>query len=654
MAGTGRVQVVSKTPIGYNQYDVTISFDIAFDWGGWNSGAYYTIYCNGQSSSGNASFSISSGGGSWVWGHIASHTFRITMPTSGKSLPISFSAGINTGVNPSYIDAYGSDTLPARTWQWKVSYNANGGTGAPGSQTKNINVDLKLSTIKPTRTGYTFLGWSTSKTASSASYSPGATYSSNAALTLYAVWKINTWTVKYDANGGTGAPSSQTKTYGQTLKLSTTKPTKKDYNFLGWGTSTESTTIEYEAGADYTNNTAITLYAIWELAYIPPRITTARVDRCTDKGILADDGICIKVFFEWTSDYPLKTFEISYKKNNSTNWNMEVGGIYRPEPIYSGSHERIYGSSNEPFDIESDYDIKITVRDTNGSTTITRRLPPISFAIDFLKGGKGVAFGRPASLEDTFEVDFDAKFNRSIVDKFGEEIQNGLAPNINTTIEDPNTTLKQLIVTNKNTPMGTGQYMYIETRFFDAKSLTANRSQTAYPYSVEGSSYHRFYYGGSWSPWNRITNASELGTKSMTVMFPSGETDISGAKIINCTTLSHDSSDGYLKQSGGGIAIGEGVSSVLVSASVFGWCQKIASTGYFWNRISRFRGTAETEICTTITPLNASLYASTIFSPILIQVQAGDVLKLKKMNTESVRIRGLGNTYLTVQVAKFK
>lgn len=59
MAGTGRVQVLSKTPIGYNQYDVTISFDIAFDWGGWNSGAYYTIYCNGQSSSGNASFSIS-------------------------------------------------------------------------------------------------------------------------------------------------------------------------------------------------------------------------------------------------------------------------------------------------------------------------------------------------------------------------------------------------------------------------------------------------------------------------------------------------------------------------------------------------------------------------------------------------------------------
>lgn len=652
MAGTGRVQVVSKTPIGYNQYDVTISFDIAFDWGGWNSGAYYTIYCNGQSSSGNASFSISSGGGSWVWGHIASHTFRITMPTSGKSLPISFSAGINTGVNPSYIDAYGSDTLPARTWQWKVSYNANGGTGAPGSQTKNINVDLKLSTIKPTRTGYTFLGWSTSKTASSASYSPGATYSSNAALTLYAVWKINTWTVKYDANGGTGAPSSQTKTYGQTLKLSTTKPTKKDYNFLGWGTSTESTTIEYEAGADYTNNTAITLYAIWELAYIPPRITTARVDRCTDKGILADDGICIKVFFEWTSDYPLKTFEISYKKNNSTNWNMEVGGIYRPEPIYSGSYERIYGSSNEPFDIESDYDIKITVRDTNGSTTITRRLPPISFAIDFLKGGKGVAFGRPASLEDTFEVDFDAKFDRSIVDKFGEEIQNGLAPNISTAIEDPNTTLKQLIVTNKNTPMGTGQYMYIETRFFDTKSLTANRSQTAYPYSVEGSSYHRFYYGGSWSPWRRGVNGDEPSIRAITVSRANGgDASVSTAGRIYLSKVISDSSDGKLSSNGIGVVIGAGVKKVIVSMNVFAF---LNTGGYGWYRFGIIRAGDPPESYTGFgdgIAEAANNYTSIVLTDRMIDVNQGDTICLLKVGTETNTIRG-NDTWMTVKIAQ--
>ena len=90
------------------------------------------------------------------------------MPSSGQSKTINFSAGINTGISPSYISASGSYTLPAVTWQWNISYNANGGSGAPGTQTKKYGTSLTLSSTKPTRTGYTFLGWSTSSTATSA------------------------------------------------------------------------------------------------------------------------------------------------------------------------------------------------------------------------------------------------------------------------------------------------------------------------------------------------------------------------------------------------------------------------------------------------------------------------------------------------------
>lgn len=572
MAGTGRVQVISKTPVSHNQYDVTISFDIAFDWGGWNSGASYTIYCNGQSSSGNASFSISSGGGNWVWGHIGTKTFRITMPTSGKSLPISFSAGINTGVTPSYIDAYGSDTLPARTWQWKVSYNAN---------------------------------------------------------------------------GGTGAPSSQTKTYGQTLKLSTTKPTKKDYNFLGWGTSTESTTIEYEAGANYTNNAAITLYAVWELAYVPPRITDVHIDRCDSNGVLADDGRYVKIEFKWASDYPFENYTVFYKKHNSDDdWTGIIGDVYSPEPIYSGSVAKKF---DELF-AEFEYDIKLSVTDTNGYSEIIRRLPPMSFIIDILKGGKGIAFGRPATLENTFEVDFDAKFDKPMTDRFGDAVENGLVKSMN---GDPDTTLEHVIITSTNTPIS-GEKMYVATYFYNEKSTESARMQVAYPYMENGSQYQRYYYYGAWSPWRRVVNADELGVRSMTVMFPSGDKDLSGANVINCTTLGADTSNGYLTQSGGGIAIGKGVSAVLVSGNVFAWCQKIASNGYMWNRILRYRGSVETELCASISPMNAGLYASTVFSPMLVKVQPGDVIKIKKKNTENIRIRGLGNTYLTVQVAELE
>ena len=171
------------------------------------------------------------------------------------------------------VRSYTIPALPVYT----ISYNANGGSGAPSSQTKNYNVATTLSSTKPTRTGYTFLGWGTSSTTTTVSYSPGANYTVNASVTLYAVWQAYTYTVSYNANGGSGAPANQTKTYGVTLTLSSTKPTRTNYNFIGWGTSSTATTVAYAAGASYTNNAAITLYAIWELAYLNPRITDLAV-----------------------------------------------------------------------------------------------------------------------------------------------------------------------------------------------------------------------------------------------------------------------------------------------------------------------------------------------------------------------------------------
>ncbi|MBQ8765976.1 MAG: InlB B-repeat-containing protein [Clostridia bacterium] len=156
---------------------------------------------------------------------------------------------------------------------YTVSYNSNGGSGAPSSQTKNFNEALTLSSTKPTRSGYTFLGWSTSSTATSATYSAGSNFTTNANTTLYAVWKANTYTISYNANGGSGAPSSQTKYHNQNLTLSSTVPTRIGYIFVGWGTSSGDTTVDYYAGGTYTQNSAITLYAIW---------TPQNIDICID------------------------------------------------------------------------------------------------------------------------------------------------------------------------------------------------------------------------------------------------------------------------------------------------------------------------------------------------------------------------------------
>ena len=183
-------------------------------------------------------------------------SFTVTSPTVTGYTPN------RSSVSGTYGD--GNHSVYYYEKSYTISYNANGGSGAPSSQTKWHTTNLTLSSTKPTRTGYTFQGWSTSSSATSASYSAGGTFTTNASTTLYAVWAKNKYTISFNANGGSGAPSSQTKTYGLDLTLSSTKPTRSGYTFKGWGTSSSSTTASYQPGGKYTSNSSATLYAVWE------------------------------------------------------------------------------------------------------------------------------------------------------------------------------------------------------------------------------------------------------------------------------------------------------------------------------------------------------------------------------------------------------
>lgn len=126
-------------------------------------------------------------------------------------------------------------------------------------------------TNHPTKNGYMFLGWSKQENASSPDYYPGDTiskvHSSETKINLYPVWKKNTqktYTIKFDANGGSGAPSSQVKVDGITLTLSSSKPTRTGYSFIGWSTNSSATSAAYQPGGTYTGNANITLYAVWK------------------------------------------------------------------------------------------------------------------------------------------------------------------------------------------------------------------------------------------------------------------------------------------------------------------------------------------------------------------------------------------------------
>ena len=147
------------------------------------------------------------------------------------------------------------------TARYTISYSANGGGGAPSAQRKTHGYTLTLSSTKPTRSGYEFLGWSTNSSATYASYTAGSTYSTNGNATLYAVWKRPQYTVYFNANGGSVSTSSKQVTYGSTYGSLPT-PVRDNYSFDGWYTSTGEGSRVYESTICYLASSQ-TLYAHW-------------------------------------------------------------------------------------------------------------------------------------------------------------------------------------------------------------------------------------------------------------------------------------------------------------------------------------------------------------------------------------------------------
>lgn len=314
----------------------------------------------------------------------ASKTFTRGKSASDKA----FSAGVTFGAGSSNwagsSRAYGTLTVQPKP-SYKVSYNANGGSGAPGAQTKWYGENLTLSSTKPTRTGYTFQGWATSS-GGSVAYASGASYTANASVTLYAVWKANTWTISYNANGGSGAPGAQTKTYGVTLKLSSTRPTRTNYNFLGWATSSTATSAQYQPGGSFTANATTTLYAVWQLAYVAPRITNLAANRCNSAGTYTEDGTYAKIIFNWATDRSIAAGAVKIVCNGTTYTASGTSGT-------SGSVSHVVGAG--ALSTENSYTVTVTVTDSGGSSTSATTVAPLNYIMDFsLQGGIGV--GRPA------------------------------------------------------------------------------------------------------------------------------------------------------------------------------------------------------------------------------------------------------------------
>lgn len=124
--------------------------------------------------------------------------------TKSGQLRVLCGANLAPAPDAGYQNAFPNDTYSAESqvpvhidvsWEARLKYDANGGTGAPADQTYNESGSSHTFTIPdtvPTRTNFRFEGWSTNSSATTASYHGGDSFTinkSNPTQTLYAVWR---------------------------------------------------------------------------------------------------------------------------------------------------------------------------------------------------------------------------------------------------------------------------------------------------------------------------------------------------------------------------------------------------------------------------------------------------------------------------------
>ena len=118
------------------------------------------------------------------------------------------------------------------------------------------------------KTGYTIIGWNTNKNATTSTWNINTSKSISSSATYYPILKANIYTITYNANGGSGGPSSQSYKYAPNgnIYLSSDRPSKTGYTFMGWSESPSATSASYSPGQWWGTHNAnnYTLYAVWK------------------------------------------------------------------------------------------------------------------------------------------------------------------------------------------------------------------------------------------------------------------------------------------------------------------------------------------------------------------------------------------------------
>lgn len=243
---------------------------------------------------------------------------------------------------------------------FNINFNANGGLCTTTS--KKVTYGASFGNLPiPTRSGYTFEGWYTNSVGGT-KIKESDIVNNTSEFTLYAHWKANAYTVSYNVNGGTGSIASQTKTHNTNLILTTAKPTGKRFtvtynanggtvstssktvsqSFTNWNTAANGSGTVYNAGATYSANANVTLYAQYANPSIGSLPTPTRSGYAFDGWYTAANGgtkitdstkvtANTTVYAHWTKNAEAKAVVKDVKIEHNATLNYKSTYMLSPE-----------------------------------------------------------------------------------------------------------------------------------------------------------------------------------------------------------------------------------------------------------------------------------------------------------------------------------
>lgn len=200
--------------------------------------------------------------------------------------------------------------------------------------------------------------------------------------------------VTYNANGGTGAPAAQTKWYGDVLTLSSAKPTRPNYVFQGWATSSGGA-VAYQPGGRYGSDANLTLYAVWKLATKPPTIPAFTAQRVDADGNLSESGTRVQLAVTYKCD----TAGDSSNAVQSLKVAVQSGATWAEQTVSASGATGTARAVLDGLSADSAWRFRATVKDKYGTVTSYATVGPQRFLLDFSADGRGIGIGVGAPAE---------------------------------------------------------------------------------------------------------------------------------------------------------------------------------------------------------------------------------------------------------------